>query len=119
MKFSIKHLFYLFVLTLLFQNCGQEKGSSKASENSVNAQSKANFLWINENIVQPQCIECHHGSFEFAGLNFTSYEGVMDAIEPGAPDASPFYTRSFTTTFFELTSDEREIIRIWITSGAQ
>lgn len=111
-------LFISLVLMLLFQNCGSGK-SNAGQANSQSVQEKANFQWINQNIVQPTCVECHSPSLAFSGLDFTTYVGVMDAVVPGEPQNSTFYTRSFTTQFFELTSEEREIIRVWILNGAE
>ena len=112
-----KYTFFL-ITVVLFQNCGMEGTESNDTLGSASIDEKANFVWINENIVQPKCVECHNGSFAFAGLNFTTYEGVLEAIVPGQPEVSTFYTRSFTTQFFELDDEEREIIRTWIANGA-
>lgn len=103
---------------LLFQNCSAVNNSGQEDVSSNALSVNANFQWINENIVQPTCIECHSSSLAFAGLNYTTYEGVMESVVPGEPMESDFYKRSFTTQFFQLSSDEREIIRLWILTGA-
>lgn len=115
-----KKSFYILItfgIIVAFQNCGPEESRPESAE-SQSVQEKANFAWIDKNIVQPACVKCHSPSRAFAGLDFTTYIGVMDAVEPGEPQNSTFYTRSFTTQFFELTDEEREIIRVWILTGA-
>ena len=105
-------------MVLLFQNCGDDEAGSQSAQ-SVSVTEKANFQWIDENIIQPTCVECHGANIAFSGLRFDSYVGVMDAIVPGEPNRSSFYTRSFSTKFFSLTEEEREIIRVWILNGAE
>lgn len=116
---NAKRWLYFAILILLFQNCGESGENPYVSSDSASVANNANFTWINENIVQPQCVECHNGSLAFSGLEFTTYAGVMDAIVAGEPENSLFYTRSFSTKFFELTPEERETIRLWIAEGAE
>lgn len=111
----IKLAFLLFIV-VGYQNCGQNNSSQNTANSSAN--NKASFTWINENIVKIKCESCHNNNIAFANRNFTTYEGILETIQPGAPEESSFYTRSFTTTFFELTDQERDIIYIWIQNGA-
>lgn len=117
MKPKTKGLYFGFLLILLlsFQNCGVPESSN--STNSVSSE-KATFSWINQNIIREKCLSCHNGSFAFAGLEFSSYEGVMESVVPGAPEKSGFYTRAFRTETFTLTDTELTIIRQWINDGA-
>lgn len=108
----------LSLLILFFQNCGPSPSTDNNNRSFASLSEKANFSWINENIVQTKCVECHNNSLAFSGLNFTTYSGVLQAVTPGQPTSSSFYERSFTTTFFTLTEDEQEIIRLWILDGA-
>ena len=116
----IQRFMLLSVLVVCFQNCGGAQSTQSGGNGSLASVSeKANFTWINENLVKEKCVECHNYSLAFSGLNFTTYDGVLEALTPGSPDDSPFYVRSFTTTFFTLTDEEREVIRLWILNGAE
>lgn len=121
LQISCKFVLVLMTTAILlaFQNCaplGSSPGSRDISiESNAN---KATFQWLNDNIVEPKCVSCHNSSVSFGGLEFTSYEGVMESVVPGNPEASSFYTRSFTTTFFQLTAEERDLIYTWIEGGA-
>jgi uncharacterized membrane protein len=121
LRLSNKCILVLITTTALlaFQNCAPLGSSPGASDDSLNSiANKATFQWLNDYIVEPKCVACHNSSVSFGGLEFTSYEGVMESVVPGEPSASSFYTRSFTTTFFQLTPEERDVIYAWIEAGA-
>lgn len=105
------------VLVVGFQNCGMMESPDSESSSSLNE--KATFTWINQEIIRPKCVECHGGVFTFSGLEFTDYDGVMDAVVPGDPNASIFYTRAFRSDSFTLTEEELTSIRVWILDGAR
>lgn len=117
MNLKMKGLYFgiSLILILSFQSCGVPEGAN--STNSTSSE-KATFTWINQNIIREKCLSCHNGSFAFAGLEFSSYEGVMESVVPGAPENSGFYTRAFRTETFTLSDSELTIIRQWINSGA-
>ena len=75
-------------------------------------------------IFQNSCASCHGSTRGEAGLNFSSYEGIMKAINPGNPDKSKAY-QAITSTFQlmppdnALPEDKRILIRLWIEQGAK
>lgn len=110
------------LILVCFQNCSHKSSrqtTSLKSEENPELLSKANFEWLNNNLIRPKCVECHSSALAFGGYEFTSYEGVLEAMTPGDPEGSVFYIRSFSTTFFELSDEERSIIYIWIANGAK
>lgn len=92
--------------------------ADESSSEVVPIETMANFEWINENIIEPTCLACHNTSSPAAGLLMTNYTTVMASVVAGEPELSPFYNRSFSTTFFKLSSTEQEIIFLWIEKGA-
>ena len=75
-------------------------------------------------IFQNSCASCHGGTRGEAGLNFSSYDGIMKAISPGNPDKSKAY-KAITSTFQlmppdnALPEEKRILIRLWIEQGAR
>ena len=70
---------------------------------------------------------CHNGSNNEAGYDFSSYEGIMQAISPGSPDKSKAYkgdhqemenARSHASQQAPIPESERTLIRLWIAQGA-
>jgi hypothetical protein len=70
--------------------------------------------------------DCHNGSHNEAGYDFSSYEGIMQAISPGSPDKSKAYKAIIKKWELlgamppsnPLPESERTLIRIWIEQGA-
>ncbi len=75
-------------------------------------------------IFQNSCASCHGGTRGEAGLDFSTYSGIMKAITPGDADKSKAY-KAITSTFQlmppnnALPEDKRILIRIWINQGAK
>ena len=75
-------------------------------------------------IFQNSCASCHGNSRSEAGLDFSTYSGIMKAITPGDADNSKAY-KAITSTFQimppnnALPEEKRILIRIWINQGAK
>lgn len=75
-------------------------------------------------IFQNSCASCHGGTHPEAGLDFSTYSGIMKAISPGDADKSKAY-QAITSTFQlmppnnALPEDKRILIRLWINQGAK
>lgn len=75
-------------------------------------------------IFQNSCASCHSGTHGDAGLNFSTYAGIMKAITPGDAAKSKAY-QAITSTFQimppnnALPEDKRILIRLWIEQGAK
>jgi len=75
-------------------------------------------------IFQNSCASCHGSTHGEAGLNFSSYAGIMEAITPGNADKSKAY-KAITSTFQlmppdnALPAEKRTLIRLWIEQGAK
>lgn len=75
-------------------------------------------------IFQNSCASCHGGTHGDAGLNFSTYAGIMKAITPGDAAKSRAY-QAITSTFQimppnnALPEDKRVLIRLWIEQGAK
>ena len=69
---------------------------------------------------------CHNGSNNEAGYDFSSYEGIMQAISPGSPDKSKAYKAIIKKWKMlgamppsnPIPESERTLIRLWIAQGA-
>jgi len=111
---------------------------------SAQAEDKVDFekqIWP---IIENSCLKCHQVPFEDergrmrkpkSGLIIGTKEGMMaggdegDAIVPGKPDDSPFYTMTTLSLDDELhmppedkadqlTTEEKELLKTWIAQGA-
>lgn len=115
----------LFFVLFGFQNCDNlmsgdaEQGEKVNLQVSEEIQEKATFSWLSANVFTPICLECHNGAMAFSGLQFNTYENVMESVVPGYPEQSILYKRSFTTQFFKLNEAEILAIRTWIAQGAK
>jgi len=75
-------------------------------------------------IFQNSCASCHGATRGEAGLDFSTYAGIMKAITPGNADKSKAY-KSITSTFQlmppnnALPEEKRILIRLWIEQGAK
>jgi mono/diheme cytochrome c family protein len=75
-------------------------------------------------IFQNSCASCHGPSRNEAGLDFSTYTGIMKAITAGNADKSKAY-QSITSTLQLMPPDnalpasKRTIIRLWIEQGAK
>ena len=77
------------------------------------------------NIIQPNCVQagCHDGNSE--ARDYTSYQGIRNAVVPGDPDKSPLY-KAITSVRGEnkmppdepIAEELRSTIRYWIEQGA-
>lgn len=87
------------------------------------------YKWIRENILVPNCIQCHGGGGpKDRKIYFETYEGVLKEVVPGDPDMSPLYLSLLpggTADLMPLDGTEEplpeeslEAVRNWILDGA-
>jgi hypothetical protein len=77
-------------------------------------------------ILDVRCASCHSSSGGPKGLDFSSYETLMaggpdgPVVVPGDPDSSLLvgYTTGTKSHFSSFSSQELEVVRSWIESGA-
>jgi hypothetical protein len=73
--------------------------------------------------LESKCGTCHSTSNSLKGLDLTTYEGIVQGSESGAvidPENSLIIiilTRE-EPHFAQLTSDELELLELWIADGA-
>ena len=84
-------------------------------------------------LFERHCFKCHRGKDAEAGLDLTTYAGILEGgdyagacVIPGEPDQSPIvmhirgiYEPKMPKDAPELTEDELHTIRMWIASGAK
>ncbi len=79
-----------------------------------------------QNMFDGRCVFCHGGPEPKAGLDLSTYEGLLQggasgpAIVPGDPEASPIIQRQSGANehFGQLLDTEVEAVRQWIAAGA-
>jgi formate dehydrogenase gamma subunit len=76
-------------------------------------------------LLETKCGACHAGSGAMAGLDMSTYEGILQggssgaAITPGDPDASLVVVRQSTGDHpGQLSGEELTLVREWIADGA-
>jgi uncharacterized membrane protein len=71
-------------------------------------------------ILKSRCVSCHGGA---GGYSFSTYEGVMDAVNPGNPDESQlcYQIRNglMPPSGPQVPENEVDLICIWIEQGAK
>lgn len=84
---------------------------------------EATYAWINANVIQPKCAQCHTAGGSGPG-DFRTYSSLMatGTVVAGNPDASSFYTRTSSGSMPQnapmLSSSTLTAIRTWIENGA-
>lgn len=90
------------------------------------------YAWIQENILTPKCLGCHHPGDRRGGVDLSTYESVVSAqlitngqplVKPKQPESSRLFLVGKQGSMpprgqGTLTPNEIEIIRIWIEKGA-
>ena len=82
----------------------------------------ATFGYINTNVIQATCVNCHNPSTKAGGYDFTTYSGVDSAVKAGSSITSPLYlsvqSGSMPQGGSPLSSALIQDINDWINSGA-
>jgi hypothetical protein len=78
-----------------------------------------------KDVLTGTCGSCHSGPKAMAGMDLSTYEGLLAGskngvgIDPGKPESSLVYTvQSAGGHFGQLTPDQVEALRAWILAGA-
>ena len=83
------------------------------------------YTWINENIIQTQCLFCHVDPDPPHGLDFSTYEEIAGSytVIAGLPEASDFYLALASGAMpkggARLSLAELNAISDWIKAGAK
>lgn len=82
----------------------------------------ANYKSIYANIIQVNCLGCHSAANPMAGINLSTYAGLMNIVQAGNTAASSFYTSTQAGTMPKnkapLNNTQLTVIRDWIVAGA-
>lgn len=82
----------------------------------------ATFTAVNTTIIQPLCISCHSTSVASDGYSFSTYAGVLAAVNVADPTASLIYSVTSDGAMPEngtpLTAAQESLLLQWIQAGA-
>jgi uncharacterized membrane protein len=94
--------------------------------NPAASASAVTFTAINRQIIVPKCVQCHSATNASAGLNFSTYEGVVTdgVVVPGHPEQSSIFLQVQSGAMPmgstpKLTSAELQLLSDWITAGGK
>ena len=83
---------------------------------------EAKYSSIHSFIFTPYCVRCHSGTSARAGLDLSSYEGAMTAVEPGDAENSVLFAQidwEMMPPEGPLVAEEKKAIFDWIENGAK
>jgi hypothetical protein len=76
-------------------------------------------------ILKDFCLKCHDGASKKGGVDLSTYDGVLKAVSPGAPEKSKLYTAVTGGTpkmpkgAAALSKGQTDAIASWIKAGAR
>jgi hypothetical protein len=126
---------FAFGIALLAAGCGGQSGGSSANPASPSPASSTTttspssstggpYAYVQDvkPILTADCTRCHAGSKPSAGLDLSTYAGVMRVVAAGNANSTLVQvTRSGGAMYSYLSGDraaKSEIIRQWVVSGA-
>ena len=89
---------------------------------TVTQNTMATFTWINTNVLQARCVNCHGNGKADGGFSIATYTSVTKAVVKGNSASSLLYTEvksgSMPKSGADLTADQITAIKTWIDGGA-
>ena len=113
-------------VTLMLQSFKSQENVNDL-KNSV--QASTSFDWLQENLFSQYCLACHNALSPTAGVDFTSYETILNSsrfprlIVPLNPNDSfvlkVIQTGSMPPNQIKIDAQTTQSLRQWILSGAR
>lgn len=119
------------VLTAWIEAGGPEKPRNSDPPNTQENEPQSGFIKIKHEIIDPKCLFCHMPGEHAGHIPLNTREDLLNSslnlLVPGNPDQSLFYTITSPGAMNmmppigiePLTETQREMIRVWIHTGAQ
>lgn len=115
------------VLAVALAGCGkkQELGPGAGDQSVPVEKPKSTFSWIQENILNPKCVECHNSKKAKGEVNLSSYEALMESgvVEKSDPASSMLFlaidSGDMPFKRGKLSQEHIDIIKKWIEEGAK
>jgi len=105
--------------------CGKkDEASSGQPESAAAAETpQATYAWIEKNVLQPKCLDCHSAQKARGEVVLGSYHEVMATVVPGDLENSPLWVEVKNGTMPKdrgrLPEAHVAAIKQWILDGAK
>jgi mono/diheme cytochrome c family protein len=128
----MKHLILIFLFASVFVGCKHDSLYTPADEPPLEeTECDPNMIYFVNDvlpIIQSNCAfsGCHGGGSAADGIELSTYNGIMDIVNPGNPNDSELYDVITETggdimppsPYAPLSSEQIQTIREWILQGA-